>query len=110
MLGVLSGFFGVGGGFVIVPALVLAGRVPIHRAVATSLLVIALVSGSGVVSLLVSGRPFATGVTILFVAGGVLGMLFGTLVSRRLSGPRLQRVFAAAILAMAVLVFARGRR
>ena len=48
--GVLSGLFGVGGGFVIVPALVLVTGLDIHRAVATSLLVIALVSASGVAS------------------------------------------------------------
>ena len=45
--GVLSGLFGVGGGFVIVPALVLFSSMAIHRAVGTSLLVITLVSISG---------------------------------------------------------------
>jgi uncharacterized membrane protein YfcA len=57
--GVLSGLFGVGGGFVIVPALVLVGGRAMHRAVATSLVVIALVSASGVTSYLAAGRPLA---------------------------------------------------
>ena len=50
LTGVLSGLFGVGGGFVIVPALVLFSGMGIHRAVATSLLVITLVSASGLTS------------------------------------------------------------
>jgi uncharacterized membrane protein YfcA len=54
--GVLSGLFGVGGGFVIVPALVRGSHMPIHRAVATSLVVIALVSAAGVTSYLVAGQ------------------------------------------------------
>ena len=75
--GVLSGLFGVGGGFVIVPALVLVTGMGIHRAVATSLLVIALVSASGVASYLVAGRPLPLALTGLFVAGGVAGMELG---------------------------------
>ena len=66
--GVLSGLFGVGGGFVVVPALVLFTGMGIHRAVATSLLVIALVSASGVASYLAAGRPLPLELTGLFVA------------------------------------------
>ena len=55
--GVLSGLFGVGGGFVIVPALVLSSGMAIHRVVGTSLLVITLVSASAIAShLFVGGR------------------------------------------------------
>ena len=50
MTGVLSGMFGVGGGFVIVPALVMFSGMAIHQAVGTSLFVIVLVSISGVAS------------------------------------------------------------
>ena len=58
LTGVLSGLFGVGGGFVIVPALVFVTGMGIHRAVATSLMVITLVGASGVVSHLVTaGTP-----------------------------------------------------
>ena len=75
--GVLSGLFGVGGGFVIVPALVLVTGMGIHRAVATSLLVIALVGASGVASYLAAGRPLPLALTGLFVAGGLAGMELG---------------------------------
>ena len=83
--GVLSGLFGVGGGFVVVPALVLFSGMGIHRAVATSLLVIALVSASGVASKLLAGEPLAAGVTGLFVVGGIAGLGLGTVVARKLS-------------------------
>jgi uncharacterized membrane protein YfcA len=99
--GVLSGLFGVGGGFVIVPALVLVTGMGIHRAVATSLLVIALVSASGVASQLAAGRPLPWALTGLFVAGGVAGMELGTLAGRRLGGPGLQKLFASAMVAVA---------
>jgi|SRR5687767_7823729 uncharacterized membrane protein YfcA len=100
--GVLSGLFGVGGGFVIVPALVLVGGMDIHRAVATSLLVIPLVSVTGVAQhLRQQQQPLALGVTVLFVVGGVAGMAVGTFVGRRMSAARLQRVFAVVIIVVA---------
>lgn len=102
--GVLAGLFGVGGGFVIVPALVLFSGMSIHRAVGTSLLVIALVSVSGVTSLVLSGREIAPLITALFVAGGVAGLYVGGKLARRVSGPALQRVFASAIVAVAAFV------
>jgi len=44
---------------------------------------------------------------LLFVVGGIVGMFLGLLASRRLSGPRLQRVFAVAIVAVAIFVIIR---
>ena len=104
LTGVLSGLFGVGGGFVIVPALVLFSGMAIHRAVGTSLLVITLISASGVASHLLAGREIPIDTTLFFVAGGVLGMFAGIWASRYLSGPALQKVFAVAIVAVAVFV------
>jgi uncharacterized membrane protein YfcA len=106
--GILTGLFGVGGGFVIVPALVLFSGMPIHRAVGTSLMVIALVSVSGIASHVLAGRPIAPGTTALFIAGGVGGLLAGQAIGRRLSGPVLQRVFVVAIVAVAVFVVSRN--
>ena len=105
--GILSGLFGVGGGFVIVPALVLFSGMAIHRAVGTSLLVITLVSISGIASHLFVGRTISVETTALFVVGGVTGMLLGNLTGRRLSGPALQKVFAVAIVAVAFFVIIR---
>jgi len=108
LTGVLSGAFGVGGGFVIVPALVLYSGMSIHRAVGTSLMVIALVSVSGVASQLRTGHAISPVVTVLFVIGGIGGLLAGQQIGRRLPGPALQKVFVAAILAVAVFVIVRN--
>ena len=107
LTGVLSGLFGVGGGFVIVPALVLFSGMAIHHAIGSSLLVITLVSISGVASHLYAGRVIPLEITTWFVAGGVGGMIVGTQISRRLSGPTLQKGFAVAILAVAAFVLYR---
>ena len=80
LTGILSGLFGVGGGFVIVPALVFFTGMGIHRAVATSLLVIVMVSISGVASHSLAGEGISWPVTAMFVVGGV-GGLFGSVAS-----------------------------
>jgi hypothetical protein len=106
--GVLSGLFGVGGGFVIVPALVLATGLPIHRAVGTSLLVIALVSAAGVASRIIGGQAIDLRITAQFVVGGIAGLVAGQQAARKLSGPALQRGFAVAIVGVAAFVLWRG--
>jgi hypothetical protein len=104
--GVLAGFFGVGGGFIIVPALMLITRMGIHHAVATSLVVIALTGLTGAAYAMSEGRILWSTLTP-FVAGGVFTMLAGRQLAARISGPRLQQLFAAAIVLMALLMLAR---
>jgi len=106
--GVLSGLFGVGGGFVIVPALVMFSGMGIHRAVATSLMVIALVSASGFTSHMLSGRECSLELVGLFAVGGVGGMYLGQRVAQRISGPTLQKVFAVAIIAVAAFIIGKN--
>jgi uncharacterized membrane protein YfcA len=105
--GLLSGLFGVGGGFLIVPALVLMATLPMRRAVATSLLIIAIISAAGSASYLLAGRPLALEVTILFVLGGLAGMGFGAKLSHRLAGPQLQKLFAIMMISVAIYMFAQ---
>jgi len=102
--GVLSGMFGVGGGFIIVPSLMLFSSMSMSRAVGTSLMVIALVSASGIVSVLSTGQQINGPVTALFVVGGLSGLWLGQRVAHRLSPRVLQRVFSIAILSVAVFV------
>ncbi|HJV24293.1 MAG TPA: sulfite exporter TauE/SafE family protein [Aromatoleum sp.] len=94
--GFLSGMLGVGGGFVIVPALRATLPLSMHSAVATSLMAIALTSSVTFVSCLLQGRPAPLLAALPFVAGSVLGMVLGRRVAPRVSGPALQQGFAIA--------------
>jgi uncharacterized membrane protein YfcA len=104
-VGVLTGFFGVGGGFVIVPLLVLAFGLPIRIAVGTSLLVIALSSTAGFVAHLATG-DLDWVVTMAFTAGGVAGAFAGSRLSTRVPAKRLHEAFALLIASVAVFVLA----
>lgn len=107
LTGVLSGMFGVGGGFVIVPALVIFSGMEIHRAVGTSLFVIVLVSISGVASHIAGGNALSWAMTLQFMIGGFAGMSLGGIVAKRLKGPTLQRVFAIAVVLVAAFVIVK---
>ena len=98
--GFLSGLLGVGGGFVIVPALRATSPLSMHSAVATSLMAIALTSMGTVLSGLIQGRALPLAEALPFVAGAVIGMALGRLVAPRIAGPRLQQGFA--VMAMIV--------
>lgn len=107
LTGVLAGLFGVGGGFIIVPALVLISRMSIQKAVGTSLMVMSLVSTSGILSHFLLGQAVSLRITLLFVMGGILGLLAAQRISRKISGATLQRVFAFVILLVAVFLLVR---
>lgn len=92
--GFLSGLLGVGGGFVIVPALRRASDIPMQGIVATSLAVIALVSSAGVAASAASGHMLWID-ALPFAAGALAGMLGGRRIAHRVSGARLQQSFAA---------------
>ena len=106
-VGVMTGFFGVGGGFLIVPALVLVVGLPMRQAVGTSLIVIALASAAGLVTHLGAGA-IDLRVTGLFLAGGVLGMLTGARFAGRLPELTLRRAFALLVLALAGYLLVRN--
>lgn len=99
--GLLSGLLGVGGGFVMVPALQRYTNLAMQSVVATSLAVIALVSCTGVIGSALSGA-MAWPVALPFAGGALAGMLGGRRLSARLAGPHLQRSFAVVSAAVAV--------
>lgn len=105
--GVLSGLFGVGGGFVIVPALVTFSGMGIQRAIGTSLLVITLISASGTASHLLADKDLNLSTAGIFTLGSIAGLFAGSGLAQRLAGPTLQRVFAAAIVLVAMFVVFR---
>jgi uncharacterized membrane protein YfcA len=107
LTGLLSGLFGVGGGFLVVPALIFATGMSIHRAVATSLLVIFVVSLSGSIAYLVNRPDVPFGVFAFFVGGGLAGLEVGGRLARRMSGAAMQRGFAVAIVFVGVFVIVK---
>ncbi len=99
--GLLSGLFGVGGGFLIIPTLLALTGINIRQAVATSLVIIALISSSGFLSFIVNHNAINTSLFIEIAGGGLLGMLFGFYASRYITGPILQKIFAILIVLLA---------
>jgi len=107
--GTLSGFFGIGGGFLIVPALMLATGMPIMNAVSSSLVAVTAFGLTTAASYAYSGL-ISWGLAGLFIAGGIAGGLIGTRSARLLSARRgaLNVVFAAVIIAVALYMLARN--
>ncbi|MCY3002764.1 MAG: sulfite exporter TauE/SafE family protein [Planctomycetota bacterium] len=100
-VGVLTGLVGVGGGFLIVPALVLLGGLPMRRAIGTSLVIITLKSLVGfakyVEVLAELDLKVDWNVLALFTAVGIVGSLLGSRVSTVVPQRALQRVFSAVL-------------
>ncbi len=95
--GILSGLFGVGGGFLIVPALMMVIDLGIHRAVGASLMIISLIGISGAIST-VFKIDLNLVIIIPFITGSFAGMFFGRAIASKIAGPVLQQLFASAIL------------
>ena len=110
LTGFLTGFFGVGGGFAIVPALHLALRYPMKRASATSLLVMVITAVFGLASRTLAGTLTITaeaGVMVaLFTAASMGGGIVGAKLTTRVSNRVLGLVFAALLVCVAVSTLA----
>uniref|UniRef100_UPI0013F15731 TSUP family transporter n=1 Tax=Actinomadura roseirufa TaxID=2094049 RepID=UPI0013F15731 len=107
VVGLLTGLFGVGGGFVIVPALVLALRLPAPAAVGTSLLVIAVDSAASLAAR-GGGGHVDWALVLPFTAAAMAGALAGRRAAGRLPAALLTRSFAVLLLAVAGCVAVTG--
>lgn len=107
-VGLLTGFLGVGGGFVVVPALVFALRLPMADAVGTSLVVIAANTGIALLARLPAGAEIPWLVVLAFSGAGVLGALAGNRVAGRARPGSLERGFAVTVLVMGALTALRA--
>ncbi|ATB31629.1 sulfite exporter TauE/SafE family protein [Melittangium boletus] len=107
-VGTLTGLVGVGGGFLIVPALVLRVGLPMKRAVGTSLLVISLNSFVGFAGHL-GHVDVPWGGLSAFTALAIVGILGGTRLSRAVSQAALQRAFAGLLVVMGGLILYQNR-
>lgn len=109
IVGLLSGLFGVGGGFLIVPLLLALSPISMAQAVSTSLVIIALVSSSGFIShIALSGALDKNTWTplVLVAGGGIAGMIAGQLISHKIANASLQKIFALSLLLVSLLTLA----
>jgi len=115
VVGLVTGLVGAGGGFLVVPALVLLGGLPMQMAVGTSLLVVMMKSIAGFLgyildfggSTLISLNPsteFNWPVTLTVTAFAIVGSLIGAVLSGRIHPDRLRKAFGYFVLAMAAFI------
>ena len=102
VVGAMTGLFGVGGGFLIVPALTVLLGLAVHRAVATSLAIITLTGVAALVSHLVEGAQPNWTLTLALCTAAAAGALAGGSVAGRLEARTLTRAFAAVVGAVAI--------
>ncbi|MEZ4220518.1 MAG: sulfite exporter TauE/SafE family protein [Polyangiaceae bacterium] len=106
IVGLVTGLVGAGGGFLVVPALVLLGGMPMNIAVGTSLFVIALKSSAGFVGYLHSVQiDWMLALTV--TAAAIVGSFFGARLVGRISEAALRRGFAGFVLLMAVVILVK---
>lgn len=101
LVGFLAGFFGVGGGVLIVPILAIGLAFPFRSAIGTSLAIVTATSLVGLVVHLLAGRTLEAGVTTAMAAACVAGALAGTALTTRVPARELGRGFAVLITAVA---------
>ena len=107
LVGLLSGVFGVGGGFLIIPLLLFLSRIAMVQAVSISLLIITLISSSGFISHWLfseqAGTPMDWFRLGWLALGGVGGMVAGQQISHHIANARLQQVFAVGLVVLALV-------
>ena len=108
-VGVFSGFFGIGGGFLVVPGLILATGMPLIFAVGTSLIAVSAFGAATAANYAISGLinwPLAALFVLGGIAGGAAGVALGNSLTTRKQA--LSRMFAALVIVVGVYIVARG--
>ncbi len=103
--GLASGFFGVGGGFLLVPALYIGAKLKMKEAIATSLFIIFLFGVFGLASYIIQQREINYIVSAIFATGGAVGGIVGAYFAKRLNQDKLRFIFAIFTLLMGVGIF-----
>lgn len=102
-VGAITGLLGVGGGFMIVPALVILVGIPMQQAVGTSLAVIAMNGLAGLIGR-VGGAPVDIGLVLAFVTAGLVGTFTGARLTRQFSSERLRVVFGVFVIILGLFL------
>jgi uncharacterized membrane protein YfcA len=105
-VGLLTGFFGVGGGFIVVPVLTLWLGMDLRRAIASSLVVVALTAAAAFGSHLLAGATLHVEVAAALGAAAVAGAIAGARIGRTRTSAELGRAFALLVAAVAVFLLA----
>ncbi|MDZ7662966.1 sulfite exporter TauE/SafE family protein [Thiohalophilus sp.] len=105
VVGALTGLVGVGGGFLIVPALVILSRLPMKQAIGTSLAIVAVKSYAGFAGY-VGDVPIDYALMAVFAAVAVVGSVIGTRLARCVSGDVLKKGFAIFLMLVATYILA----
>lgn len=107
LAGLLSGLLGVGGGFVIVPALKRYTDLPVNSIIATSLGVLAIIAGGGTIFSAISGS-LNIDIAAPYAVGSLFGLIIGRGFGKKLSGPRLQQIFSVLAFGVAISLIIKG--
>lgn len=102
-VGILTGFVGVGGGFAIIPALVLLGGIPMKEAIGTSLLIITFKSATGFLGYL-NQVAIDWNLMFTFTTVAILGVIWGAYFSGKIHGEKLQQAFGYFLIAIATFI------
>jgi len=106
-VGFLAGLVGAGGGFLIIPALVVLAKLPMKRAIGTSLMIIAINSSIGFISDIRNPEPVNWPFLILFSSLSILGIFAGMYLSNFVSSPKLKPAFGWFILAIGAFIISQ---
>lgn len=107
VIGVVTGILGAGGGFLIIPALVLFLGMPMKNAVGASLFIIALKSLLGFLGDLQTGITLDVPLLPMMLVATFIGMTISTKVAKKLEGPTLERFFAVFTLIIAIFIMSK---
>lgn len=102
-VGILTGFVGVGGGFLIIPALVLVGEIPMKEAVGTSLIIIAFNSVSGFYGYF-NQVDLNWFIMLIFSLSSSIGIIIGGFLTKKINAEYLQKGFGYFVLTVAVFI------
>jgi uncharacterized membrane protein YfcA len=106
-VGIVTGFLGAGGGFLIIPALIFFAHLPMKQAVGTSLFIIAINSSLGFAGDLYIGTPTDYPFLLRIAAMALIGMLIGSRLSTKIEGARLKPLFGWFVLVMGFYIIAK---
>ncbi len=107
LVGIVTGFLGAGGGFLIIPALLFFANLPMKQAVGTSLLIIFINSAIGFAGDLYIGTPIDYEFLLIISGMAFIGMLIGIQFSKKIDGDKLKPVFGWFVLVMGIYIITK---